>query len=120
MRNHLTTAELQAVVNEGSGQHTARQVASAVRELALRAGGEQAAFERKFRLSANACAILGAFFVIWPVLMLVLFVGSRAQPRAHENSSSFLFRHFDDFFLAIGVLQAFSGVLLLAGGLASR
>ena len=114
MRNHQTTATLQQILAEPS-LHSPSVVARAARELSLRGQGEEALFERKVRLSARAALIVGAFCLVWPVLIL----GLVPRPPAHEASASapFLFRHFDAMFFYVGVFQAVVGALLLLGGL---
>jgi hypothetical protein len=121
MRNHRTTADLQRIVGSDRGQSSARLVADAERELLLRAGSEETAFARKVRLSANACIGIGGFCLVWPGLMLLVFGAGQNQGSPPTGPTGpFLFRHFDDIFVGVGVLQAICGLLLLLGGLATR
>ncbi len=121
MRNHRTTADLQRIVGSARDQSSARLVAEAERELRLRASSEETAFARKVRLSANACIGIGSFCLVWPGLMLLVFGAGQNRISAPSSPSGpFLFRHFDDIFIGVGILQALCGLLLLLGGLGTR
>ena len=121
MRNHNTTPDLQRIVGSDRPLNSARAVAAAERELRLRAGSEEAAFARKIRLSANACIGVGSFCLVWPTLMLFVFGAGQTHisPPSHPTGP-FMFRHFDDIFVGVGILQALCGLLLLLGGLGTR
>ncbi len=96
-------------------------MADAERELMLRAGSEETSFARKVRLSANACIGIGVFFLVWPGLMLLVFGAGQSHIGPAPNPTDpFLFRHFDDLFISVGILQALCGLLLLLGGLGIR
>jgi hypothetical protein len=120
MRDHSNIATLRRVVGPERGQHSPRVVARAERELALRSGTEEAAFQRKLRLSGTICAVIGAFCVVWPVIMLTTFRSFGPADQPSDPNLPFMFRHFDQIFVAVGLLQAVVGAFLLSGGLLIR
>ena len=120
MRDHSTTETLERVVGPERASHTPRVVARAERELSLRGGTEEAAFQRKLRLGGTLCAVAGVFCAVWPVLLLTAFSRFGPTDRPSNPELPFMFRHFDQIFIAVGVLQTFVGLLLLAGGILVR
>ena len=120
MRNHRTSAELQAIVGVDRSRHTSREVANAETELAIRTGSEEVAFDRKLQKSGTACLIVGALFILWPLAMLGMFTAMRDAPVPADPSAPFLFRHFSEVFVSVGILQVIAGVLLLFGGIGTK
>jgi hypothetical protein len=120
MRDHSTTAMLERVTGPERAQHAPNVVARAERELALRSSTEGAAFLRKVRLSGTICAVIGAFCIVWPVIMLTASSAFGPADRAPDPNLPFMFRYFDQIFVAVGLMQAVVGALLLSGGLLIR
>lgn len=120
MRDHSNTATLERVIGPERARHSPRVVARAERELALRSGTEEATFQHKLRLSGTICAVVGGFCVVWPVILLTASRAFGPTDRPSDPTLPFMFRHFDQIFVAVGLLQAVVGVLLLWGGLLTR
>jgi len=120
LRIHRTTGELREIVAAASPAYTPRLVALATRELALRCSTEEQAFERKVILSATAAAIVGAICVVWPILLLSLFRTFAPGSTSPATSMPFPFSHFARIFTGVAVFQVFEGLLLFAGGMATR
>ncbi len=120
MRNHRTTAELQEIVGPRRSESSPKLIASAERELAHRAEGEEAIFQRKLTRSGVICAAIGAFCLVWPALILLAFFLMGMGAHSDSPDDPFIFRHFNLIFVAVGCLQFTCGVLLLSGGLAVR
>jgi len=123
LRDHRTTEQLKAIVNRAGSGHPTREVERAKRELTLRREPEEAAFQRKLTLSSTVSAVIGAFLVVWPLLMLGTLrlsgFGHATDPGVHPGEP-FVFRHFDQLFIGVAVLQSVAGLLLFGGGLATR
>ncbi len=120
MRNHRTTSELQSIVGSDRANHSQRTIAAAERELALRADGEEALFQRKLTRSGLICAGIGLLCVLWPAALLLLSTQAGMPTQGPGPDAPFVFRHFNTIFMVTGWLQILCGTLLVSGGLAVR
>jgi len=120
MRDHHTTSELQSIVGAERANGTPSEIACAERELALRTGSEESSFQRKLSLSGTVSGVLGALFLVSPLLLLAFLPAFGVSPSTTGPPRPFISQYFHMLVAVVGLLQAVCGALLLTGGIGIR